>query len=366
MKLNLLLVATILAIAGVFFLLMPGSEKDQPESNKLFPEFGIEQLNQVTEIAAMAGETTLTLSKQNGDWGLVNFHHYPANTLKIRTLLQVFMEAEKLAEKTSDKNYYKRLGVHDPDTTDGSNRLVTISGNDFSYQLIFGSPSKQISTGQYVRIPNQAASWLINQRFTEPLDNEDWLNKEIVDIDAPDIMEISVYDVDKPEITYTLSRKDPSQTLQLMPVAQISSTLDLSTKSQKLAHDITRLMGITNYMIFKRVWLLADMPKSEQSESQATETDAQENLRLKYTTFDGLILHIDAYEQLDRELFRISSETSKQAGATAQSKSAALNKLTANYVYEMPSSVYSGLLISHQKVVDQLYPQSSESPQQGN
>ncbi|MGU9977137.1 MAG: DUF4340 domain-containing protein [Candidatus Oxydemutatoraceae bacterium WSBS_2016_MAG_OTU14] len=369
MKTKILLVLTVITVAAVSYLLISSQDKGkETTSQRLFPDFNLTQLNQLKAITLQSRETTTTLSNQNNQWVIESFHNYPADVIQIRDLLRFFLDAKKLSEKTSDAEYYDRLGVGDPAQPGANNRLVYISGDDFKGELIFGNLSKQVSVGQYVRKPNEQTTWLVDQKFVKPLAHENWLDKEIININKAEIQSVLVFHIEedsgKVEELYKLEQTD-QPSLSFQSVGAIPSTLNLVEKSQELKRDIARLSDLTDYMTFKRLWPLSELAENEVKEEGAEKSSKpieqeQEKIHLKYISKDGFVLLIEAYKKQDKELFRVASETTDYASEEAIQRSKLFMQKVQDYAYEMPSSFYSGLLISHRKIMQALYPKETK------
>ena len=191
----LLLVAIVVTIAVV---LVPSKTGDQPahEIGPFLPELA-EQVNEVSLIRVIAsgGTEALTFERRDSGWVVQESAGYPADWGVLKPLLSDLSQAIVLEEKTSNPEYYDRLGVQDPDTEDAPGKLIEFPGNESIPAVIVGN-SAQGREGQYLRKEDDARSVLIDRTITLPLNSTGWLAREIVDIADTDVVSVTISHAD--------------------------------------------------------------------------------------------------------------------------------------------------------------------------
>jgi hypothetical protein len=185
-------------IVAIVVLLIPGKtgKENLFETDALLPDLA-GQVNDVrrVEIVTRGAETVATLERGESGWGVAEADGYPADWERLRTLLRDLAQAEAIEAKTDKPEYYARLGVEDVSDPDASGVMVVISADQTLASVIIGK-SAQGRQGQYVRLGDQAASALIGTSLRVPADLPSWLEKQIIDIPASDVVSWKVTHAD--------------------------------------------------------------------------------------------------------------------------------------------------------------------------
>lgn len=210
----LAIVTALLVLAAVNFSKNPGAEKT-PEKQVLFPGLS-KQLEDVSEILIQRKDSQFTLQKNpNGVWSLKERDGYPAAVDKVGSLLMGTAGLRTLEAKTSSPALYEKLQVEDISAEKAASTQVTLKKGDGSIvaDLIVGKskPAKIDSTRQeiYVRKVGDKQSWLaLGALSVEPELNE-WLDKEIVNIDSKRIRSV---DLRQGEEQFTIFKQNAEAT----------------------------------------------------------------------------------------------------------------------------------------------------------
>lgn len=181
------------ATAGYF--LIKDSRPVNVEKGLLFANL-TQQANQISQIRISNHQgVLLDASLQNDKWianGVQQAGTYPLEHIKLTQLVQSLMQATLYQAKTSKPENYARLGLQDLDAEDSLAVLVELFGNDKTWAVLVGN--KAPGGGSYIRFPEQAQSWLLDQEVLLPLDSNNWLKQPILDIAITDIAKFSRID----------------------------------------------------------------------------------------------------------------------------------------------------------------------------
>jgi len=161
----------------------------------------VNAVEQVT-IQAVAGDTA-TLLRQASGWVVRERHDWPADTGKLRDYLLRLGVARRVETKTRRVESYPRLGVQDIDAADASGARIDILGGGEPLALIIGQNNAQ-GHGSYVRVPGQAQSWLADLDIGPERKPQEWLQRDLIDVDPRRIVRIQVQPVGA--AAFTLSR----------------------------------------------------------------------------------------------------------------------------------------------------------------
>ena len=176
------------------------------DSSLLLPEFAA-QANEVDEIRISGAENPdgTTIRRGDSGWVVSGHHDYPADLAKLRQLVIALSEASIIEEKTSNPEYYERLGLGDPD--DGGNGTkVTASAGDTTSTVIFGETAQ--GEHRYARNPETAASYLVDRNPELPQSATAWLEPNVADVLAGDISRIVITHADGERVELAKGEED--------------------------------------------------------------------------------------------------------------------------------------------------------------
>ena len=340
MKSNKLIIFTIVTIAVILAATMMSRHRaptSAVEKQLLFPGLA-DKVNNVGSIGLTKQEKSLTLVLQDKQWVIQEADNYPANFGKVRATVIAIAELLVLAEKTSNAELYKKLGVEEPSATNADSlqlSLLDTSGNSLA-ALIVGNPrhskSAEDKPGLYVRLANAQAALLVEGRLDVSAEVRDWFERSLFSIDANRIKHIHIAHADGS--TVTLSRKADIDdfTLQDLPAGKEMQSNVIISRMGTLLEDV----AVDNVM-------------------QADKLAGTEQTTATIHTFDGLLITIvsavvgeDNYATFsfaaDDSMSTAAEEQSeKEATTTASDKpgpaqeAASLNKLMSGWAYAIPS-----------------------------
>jgi hypothetical protein len=203
-----LLLVTIVVAAMV--LLIPGKTAKESAFVKqpLLPGL-VSAANDIEYIRLMgaAGETIATMNRRGGKWLLMESSHYPADWTVLRQLLSELAAAEVIEEKTSNPEFYSRLGVEDISGPDAAGVLIVFAEETGLPSLIVGNKA-QGREGQYVRLEGSDQSVLIDRALNVPKDMQQWLDLDIIDIPEDELVEVSITHPDGEQVLLVKTSAD--------------------------------------------------------------------------------------------------------------------------------------------------------------
>ncbi len=214
---TLLLVTVVVA---VLVLLVPGKTAKESafQKHRLLP--GLAKLvNDIeyVQLTGAGGETITTLNRRGGKWLVAESSDYRADWTVLRQLLFDLAAAEVIEGKTSNPEFYKRLGVEDVGGPDAAGLLIAFAEETGLPSLIVGNKA-QGRQGQYVRLSGSNQSALIDRALTVPGDMQQWLEREIIDIQQAELVEVSVTHPDGEQIALKKASADDTDfELQMIP-----------------------------------------------------------------------------------------------------------------------------------------------------
>jgi hypothetical protein len=161
---NLLILVGALALVALAVLLLDrGGQRQLDEGDLLLPGLS-ESLNDVSEVVLRrSGNAVMVTLAQTADgWVVSDRGNYPANFSRLRQNLRGLAEARIFESKTSNPEFYERLGVRDINDSLATGTEFTITSPTVSAQVIVGR------TDEGVRARARTTGW-IRRCWTFPL-----------------------------------------------------------------------------------------------------------------------------------------------------------------------------------------------------
>ncbi|PKL96374.1 MAG: hypothetical protein CVV18_01935 [Gammaproteobacteria bacterium HGW-Gammaproteobacteria-8] len=189
-RLILLALATLLLAVVVAVLNRSGDAPVDGAGQPLLPGLA-EVVNEIDAIDVVApGGETIQLRRDQTRWRLPQRDDYEADFARVLELLRNLHEAEIVAQKTSNPEWYARLGVQDPGSPEATGRRIDFPGRELP-SIIVGQ-TDPTDAGSYVRRADEAQSWQLDRVLEVPADPVSWLERGVMDIPAEDIAEVVV------------------------------------------------------------------------------------------------------------------------------------------------------------------------------
>jgi hypothetical protein len=168
-----------------------------------------ESLNEVERVGIVkaGGETVATLEKRDNAWVVSNKSGYPADVAKLRQSLRALAEAKIREVKTSNPEFYDRLGVVDPvdAKATGVAVAVTVPGKEFATVILGNTEgAKQ----RYARRANEPQSYLIDRDPEVPKNASQWLDARILDVRGDRVQQVTIRHADGETVTVSKASAD--------------------------------------------------------------------------------------------------------------------------------------------------------------
>lgn len=189
---TLRLLGFIVVFLGVALLLVEsGDDSELPEAGGLLlPEMRA-VANDIGQVSISRGaEAPLVLARDEDRWTVPGRDNYPARIASIRDVLLAMADAKVVEAKTANPELHRRLGVDTPKDETSKGVLVTATAGDSEFSVIFGNVAQ--SSFRYARVADQDQSWLIDQNPDIPASVGEWLDADIVDIDAARVRSVTI------------------------------------------------------------------------------------------------------------------------------------------------------------------------------
>lgn len=216
-----LLLVTVMVAALV--LLVPGKTGKESAFQKYRLLPGLATLvNEIeyVQLTGAGGEIIATLIRRGGKWLVAESSNYRADWTVVRQFLSDLAAAEVIEGKTSNSEFYTRLGVEDVDGPDAAGVLIGFAEETGLSSVIVGNKA-QGREGQYVRLLGSVKSALIDRAMTVPRDVQQWLDRKIIDVQEGEVVEISINHPDGEQVFLRkVSADDTDFELQNVPQGQ--------------------------------------------------------------------------------------------------------------------------------------------------
>ena len=187
-----LLIVTVVIAALV--LLIPGktSRESSFEKHAMVPGLAavVNELDYL-RLTGGGGEIIATLERREGQWSVLEAATYPANWTRLKGLLSDLSRAEVIEEKTSNPEFYARLGVEAVSADGASGVMIEFAEQLALPALIVGNQASG-REGQYLRLRDEKKSALIDRKLDVPRDRTQWLEQTIIDVAEGEVVEATI------------------------------------------------------------------------------------------------------------------------------------------------------------------------------
>ncbi len=343
-KTFIILVTAVVAAAGAVLLLNQGKQS-MDNFGPIFDGFDIEEINDVHALNLSASSRRrVSMSRdEDGRWRVLEKKNYPADLVKIRKLMVAISESEKVELKTSRAEQYTELKLADPAETDyKAGYRVDIITSDQTRSLFVGDIAEGIEKGQYIRIPGEKESWLVNQRIWIDMEVDKWLDKRILHMDPDNIHKISITPPEGETIHVVRAAKGEELALENAPEG----------RKPKGGAAITGLAKFPDFLEFNEIRSREKLKIPEEDVTKAV-----------VTTFDGLELHYTGYPQGTRRRYGVfdvkeNAEVAEKFGISEEDKAAVSKKLErltnrlSPWFYEIRHTAYNLFKVDMEKLTE--------------
>ena len=299
-----LAVATVVIVLAAIVVRQQTTIAVPQQGGGLFPKL-LTRINDVTEIKGTSAEGSYTLQLRDGRWVVKERDAYPADANKVRELLFGVAQLQRIEPKTSNPDLYGKIGVQDVGAKGAESLQIKLSDakGDTLAELIVGKhelSKADLSQREYfVRLPSDPQSWLVEGKFPEDKPTSNWLQKDILGLDAGRIREVRVTHADGQHLT--VRRKDPSakdyELVGLPKGAKIESP----------------------YAINSIASTFTDLALDDVRPATAVNFGNKRAISAELSTFDGLRINMQAIKDGNNDLARFTASYDPSLVAKADS-----------------------------------------------
>ena len=309
-----LLLATLL----IFSLIALGLRQQEREPQlSLVPMDGLsaERINRLDVTAGGDRKVAALISTDTGWQDEIS--GYRADAILAASTIAMLTSAQFVEAKTTQAEHYEKIGVESIYRERARGLEVTLSDSKqgLSQSILFGDFT---NNGQYVRLNNEAQAWLIGTSIDLPIDNIEWLDRELLDISAEELVSIRIIHSDMSEIQ--LSRNP----LTSSDFTMTGVNMDSTTK-----HNGNRIAGILSGLNMESV-----------STATAIKLPDTAAVRGEFHTRSGIIIYTHAWQSEEGILFTFDAgyaPTEDIIDSLAQTQAARIAAKLNGWVYTLPS-----------------------------
>lgn len=316
------LVAALAFLAVVAAIVLRGAQTGNRDQGLLVPGLK-EQLNGIQRIVVLGpGNAPIaTLERGAKNWTVVERSNYAADVGRIRRNLLALAEARIVEEKTSNPEFYDRLGVQDVSAATAKGMLLTLTSGEKPVSVIIGLAPSGSTTQTYARRAGEPMSWLVTGQFDLGKTGGEWLDRSITDIPAGRIQSVTIT---HPGLTPLRILRKP----QAEKSAAIEGMVEFDVADVPTARELS-YPGIANGV----AGVLAELQLDDAQTREVLGTDPGKPVVARFVTTDGLVVETSAWRLPDGTRFTFIASGDGDAAKEA----AAINARLGGWVYTLPS-----------------------------
>lgn len=273
-----------LVLALISFVLLQVKKSEITVDTYLIPELQ-NKVNDVDAISLTQGNKSLDFIKQEGVWRIKQLDSFFADTNKIAQMLLSLRKFKLKQPKTSNVENYSKLGLAEPQAI---NVTLKNKGKTFA-DFYIGKKAFKVQ-GTYVRKKSDKQSWLSTGQLSIKLDKDEWMIKNIIDVDASQIQSVSYQPVN--ETGFKIAKKT---------LKDKDYVLEFSADGLRLKPSIELIVlanGLSTFTIDDVV-------------SDITLDEANFVNLVSYQLFSGAIYQLRLYKQANKNYVKIEVQNSK-------------------------------------------------------
>jgi hypothetical protein len=256
------------------------------------------------------------LERKDGRWQVREKHGYPADTAKLGAVLADFAALRLLEPRTDDPKRYGALDLTPPGEADGRALRIEVYGaGEAPLAALYLGKRREVRGGgvrqAYVRLPDEARTWLAQTALDPPREPSLWLARQVLDIPQAQVRRIRVALYGQQP--YTLVRADAQAPFALDPLPA-GRTLD----AQRANAAAFGLQDLTLQNVFLPAEVDADWAQADV---------------VAFTTADGLEVEMRIVRVHGVPNARIAVRAVADADEAARERAADLAARTQRWVY---------------------------------
>jgi len=273
----------------------------------------------------------VNLVREGDDWISPERYGYPVQGSDVRRLVSGLADMRFVERKTANPARFHRLEVQDITEEFADSAHVTVASSDGGVlaDLIVGRPSARFfegrSSGTYIRFPGTNDVWLVTGVTNVQTRLVPWLARTIVSVPADSVARIAI---GEGEGAYALIREKPEDAF----------AVEGASEGRKVDPDKVRPVSRA----------LANLELEDVKPHKDLELPAGAQVA-EVQTFDSLVVRMRMAE-IDKKrwaVFEASYEgdpkDQSDAARAARAAAQAINKRVADWVYWIPSALFSNM-----------------------
>ncbi len=294
----LLLAVVVVAIAVALLVPDRTGQNGMSVESLFLPELGA-RINEAGKLVLTAGggELLTTLEKGDQRWIIAELDNYPADWSRLGNLLADLTQASVVELKTSNPEYFSRLGVEDMTTPGATGVLLEVYIDEQALGVIIGRMAAS-RDGQYLRLADTTQSVLIDRSLDVPIEPLDWADDEIVDIASALVAQVEIRHADGNRIlARKISASDADFGLETLPEG----------REQLSSWSVNSLAGVLSR-------LRMDAVKADSGPAGPADVE------VSVLMFSGVEITAQVFEQEDQGWIRIKASAPGEAGRSGGSE----------------------------------------------
>ena len=317
-----LLFAALAILAVVVAVVLRGTQTGSRDQGLLFPGLK-EQLNGIQRIVVTGpGNTPIaTLERGAENWTVVERSNYAADVGRIRRNLLALAEARIVEEKTSNPDFYDRLGVQDVSAATAKGMLLTLTGAGKPVSAIIGQAPSGSTNQTYARRAGEPMSWLVTGQFDLGKTGGEWLDRSLTDIPAGRIQSVTIT---HPGLETLRISRDPETGKSAASEGMVEFLVADVPTGRELSYP-----GVANGV----AGVLAELQLDDAQPREVLGDSPGKPVVARFVTTDGLAVETSAWRLPDSTRFTFIASGDGDAAKEA----AAINARLGGWVYTVPS-----------------------------
>lgn len=324
------LLGSLAALAIVVGFAMLGGRGAARNEALLLPELK-SQLNDIRRvvITGPGNQPIATLERGAELWTVAERNNYPADVGRLRKNLLALAEARIVEEKTSNPEFYERLGVQDLADEGAGGVQLTLAAEQELASVIIGQAPSGSSDYSYARRAAEPTSWLIAGQFDLPKTGGEWLDRSLTDIPAERIESVTISHPGQGTLRLSRPARAPASSPdEAADSAASDSVLDFEVDGIPAGREL-RYPGVTNSIAVA----LAELQLEDVTTRDALGSEPVKPVVARFVTTDGLVVEASAWKLADGTRITFLASGEGEAGKEAD----ALNARLGGWVYTLPA-----------------------------
>lgn len=192
-------VVTLIALALALIVAAPDREPLGAPKPELLPGLA-DQVNALDRyrLHFPDGQQVITLYRDGQRWRVEEYHGFEADFEAVAETLRWIAQARRASPRTSNPEWFSRLGLNEPGPSEGAGLMVSFPESDLA-SLIIGELDPR-GQGHFVRLADEEQAWLADRRLDLPAVPIDWLQRSIMDIPAAELISVTILHPDGEQV----------------------------------------------------------------------------------------------------------------------------------------------------------------------